>query len=308
MNESSQMRHSRSLQESRFGPLTTRFPLRRKTVSSVLRGIFHGLIAPWCSHRTFAVADYQVMVPARSLFARQLAKYRAYEPVNSNWLISTVECRPQDLYVDVGANFGWYSMLLARVAPRASIVAIEPGHENFTLLQRNIERNRFVNIVAINRGAGAQPMQSTLFAHEQDNPGAHSIRQTAQATAGEVIRIEPLDRLLEAHPGRIGLLKIDVEGYEMDVLLGAKETLERTDQILLEYSPDFLSECGHHPLELLDNLQRAGFHPHRVSATGLEPVARDRLVHRDPTLAQGHRWQVDLVFVRDGAGLTSVVR
>ncbi len=276
--------------------------MRRKTVSSVLRGIAHGLIAPWCSHRTFTVADYQVTVPARSLFARQLAKYRAYEPVNSNWVISTAQDKAQILYVDVGSNFGWYSMLLARLAPQATIVAIEPGRENYELLRQNIRRNRFANIVAINQGAGARSMQSALFVHEQDNPGAHSIRQTGRLGDGEPVSIEPLDHLLQAYPGRIGLLKIDVEGYEMDVLLGAAQTLARTDRILLEYSPDFLAECGHEPMDLLNTLQRAGFQPHRVAATGLEPVSLEQLQARDPTLAQGHRWQVDLVFVRERPG------
>lgn len=266
---------------------------------SVLRGIAHGLVAPFLSHSSFRVAGYEVTVPARSLFARQLAKYRAYEPVNSNWLVSRFSQHPHGLFVDVGANFGWYSLLTARLSKEARVVALEPGRENYKLLLRNIERNAFRNILALNVGAGSQSSTAALFAHEQDNPGAHSIRPSSAGLSEEDIRIEPLDAVLEPHAGPVRLLKIDVEGYEIEVLRGAALTLKRTEAVLLEYSPAFLRECGHEPTELLNILGEEGFNPHLVSPAGLDRVALERLKQCDPALASGHRWQVDLVFVRD---------
>jgi len=278
--------------------MTFTFPLRHKTPSSILRGIGHGLVSPFTSLSTFAVADYQVTVPSRSLFARQLAKYRAYEPLNSNWLVSQFLDANAGLFVDVGANFGWYSLLSARLAPKATIIALEPSHENFSLLNRNISSNCFTNIVAINKGAGAESMDASLYTHERDNPGAHSVRKSADGLAKETISIEPLDKILQPYPGRVQLLKIDVEGYEVEALIGAKKTLRRTNNILLEYSPEFLRDCGHEPSQLLDLLMGAGFTPNLVRQSGLEPVAFNRLRDCDPSLAHGNRWQVDLVFTR----------
>lgn len=279
-------------------PLVRGFPLRRKTLPSIARGVAHGLIAPWCDHRSFPVLDYAVAVPARSLFARQLAKYRAYEPVNSNWLISHLRGTSHRLFVDVGANFGWYAMLLARITPQAQVVAIEPAQENFALLNLNLQRNGFSNVLTLQKGAGSQSTRAALYAHEADNPGAHSIRAAGEGISGEGILIEPLDAMLAEHGGSIGLLKIDVEGYEIDALLGARDTLARTQTILLEYSPDFLSDCGHEPSRLLDMLQEAGFRAHLIGTSGLQQVSLDRLRARDPALAGGHRWQVDLAFTR----------
>ena len=274
-----------------------KFPLRQRTTASVLRGLSHALISPFTARRTFAVADYQVTVPARSLFARQLAKYQAYEPVNSNWIISNFRGTNGGLFVDVGANFGWYSMLTAKLAPAATIIALEPSRENYALLKQNIAQNHLTNVVALNKGAGATATEVSLYTHESDNPGAHSIRKSDDG-AGETISIEPLDKLLAPHPGPINFMKIDVEGYEIDALLGAAETLKRTDCIMLEYTPSFLKECGHEPTRLLEILQSHGFQPHLIRTSGLEPVALSRLEQRDPTLASDHRWQVDLIFKR----------
>ena len=278
--------------------MNPKFPLRRKTPSSILRGIGHGIIAPFANFSTFAIADYKVTVPSNSLFARQLAKYRAYEPVNSNWLASRFQDLSGGLFVDVGANFGWYSLLSARLAPKSTVIALEPSRENFALLKRNIANNRFDNIFAINKGAGAEAIAASLYRHEHDNPGAHSIRKSADGQAGETISIEPLDKILMPYPGDVHLLKIDVEGYEIDALLGATETLRRTRFVLLEYSPGFIRECGREPSQLLDLLMSAGFVPNLVRAGGLEPISFTRLRDCDPSLAQGNRWQVDLVFTR----------
>ena len=266
---------------------------------SVLRGIAHGLIAPFVSHRSFHVAGYQVTVPARSLFARQLAKYQAYEPVNSNWLVSRFADKPCGLFIDVGANFGWYSLLMARLSAEAQVVALEPSRENYDLLLRNIESNTLENIVALNVGAGSSSSTAALFVHERNNPGAHSIRPSSAGLSEEAIAIESLDALLEPYTGPVRLLKIDVEGYEVEVLRGATKTLQRTEAVLLEYSPTFLKECGHNPDELLEILGEQGFNPYLVRSAGLEPVNPDRLRQCDPALASGHRWQVDLVFVRN---------
>lgn len=280
--------------------VTTRFkfPLRRRTPATILRGIGHALIAPLFSKRTFAVADYQVTVHARSLFARQLAKYQAYEPLNSNWLISQFGGVDNGLFVDVGANFGWYALLSARLAPKATVIALEPSRENFMLLRQNIENNRFANIVAINKGAGADSINVPLYEHEQGNPGAHSIRKSATDLSQETISLEPLDVILAPYAGQINLLKIDVEGYEIEALMGATKTLKRTNNILLEYSPSFLRESGHDPAQLLQILKKNGFTPHLVGAAGIERVDPQRLAQCDPTLSHGKTWQVDLVFTR----------
>jgi len=275
-----------------------RFPLRRRTPDTVFRGIGHALIAPFVSQRTFAIADYRVTVHARSLFARQLAKYQAYEPLNSNWMIEQFAGVESGLFVDVGANFGWYSMLSARLAPKATIIALEPSRENFALLKQNIANNRFVQIVAINKGAGADSIQASLYEHEQGNPGAHSIRKSAAELSEETISLEPLDTLLAPYDGPVHLLKIDVEGYEIEALMGATETLKRTNNILLEYSPSFLRESGHDPAQLLQLLKANGFIPHLVGEMGIEPVDPQRLEQCDPTLSHGKNWQVDLVFTR----------
>lgn len=248
---------------------------------------------------TFAVADYQVTVPARSLFARQLAKYRAYEPTNSNWLVSWLAGTREGLVVDVGANFGWYTLLSARLAPMSTVVAIEPDSENHRLLRHNIDGAGFGRMVAVQKGVGEETSRIRLYRHERSNPGANSVRPSQAAdTSFEEIEVEPLDRILEPFAGPIHFLKIDVEGYEVQALRGAAQTLRRTRALLLEYSPSFLEACGSQPAELLEILASAGLRPHRLIGGAVQPVDPMLLAARDKSLCDRSRWQVDLVFMR----------
>jgi FkbM family methyltransferase len=136
--------------------------------------------------------------------------------------------RPGDLFVDVGANVGTYTVL-ASAAIGADTIAFEPNPETFPDLQRNIEANRIASRVqAVPAGAGAKPAVLKFRA---------SGTQTRVATGdtGEDALFEsPIVTLDEVLKDRTPtLIKIDVEGFESDVLTGAQQVLQQPELLAL---------------------------------------------------------------------------
>lgn len=279
------------------------FPPRRRSLGTTLRGLKFWLQRKYGKAEFASLAlpnlSLRVQVGARTLFARQITKYGSYETDNTNWLLSCFGADRGGLFVDVGANFGWYSMVFSKCAGRnGKVIAIEPDSKNFELLARNIRDNGLSNLVALNVGVGAERTQATLSALDASNPGAHSVRPVAAALESTLIEIHRLDELLSDHPGAIEVLKVDIEGYEIEALQGATETLGRTRRVLIEYSPRFLRACGHEPQELLELLRSHGFRPNLVERGALKQTTFSDVLMSVEDMAPSGRWQVDLVLTR----------
>jgi FkbM family methyltransferase len=148
---------------------------------------------------------------------------------------------PTACVVDVGANLGIFSVWASRyLAPTGRIVALEPHPGAHRLLRRNLS---LVHCLAesLNVACGATEQQLPLYF----SPGRLTVA-TLEASAGQGLErvdvpVRRLDDVLaEVGVERIGLLKIDVEGWEPQVLDGAAESLRRTDRVVLEVGRDKL--------------------------------------------------------------------
>jgi FkbM family methyltransferase len=278
-------------------------PAKRRSAGSLSRALWHAIQVKVLGRRdsVFRVPgiDLEVAVDATSLFARQLAKYRVYEPSLSQWVLDRCDHQAGGLFVDVGANFGWYSLLFAHCAgPSGTVVAIEPEPHNLALLRANLDRNRVRNVRIASHAVGEARSVGSLALMDPLNPGAHSLRPTDGPCQTVAIEIHPLDAVLEACPGAIDLLKLDIEGYEIDALRGARNTLQRAQCVMLEYSPRFLRACGRDPDELFALLAAAGLQPHQLAGRRLVPVARDELKQQERQTEPRRLWQADLIFTR----------
>jgi FkbM family methyltransferase len=127
--------------------------------------------------------------------------------------------RPEDRFVDVGANVGSYTILASGVC-RASTVAFEPDPQTASFLRRNIEINHLGEKAAVYEMALGRASGEVDFTFGKD-----TTNQVAQAQGPQTRRV-PIGRLddVVAAPGA-AVLKIDVEGYEEHVLAGAEATL-----------------------------------------------------------------------------------
>jgi FkbM family methyltransferase len=168
-------------------------------------------------------------------------------------------------FVDVGANVGFYTALAAEaVGRRGTFIAFEPSEYAFPRLRRMIASNSLNQVRALKCGLGEAPGTTILYGGvETDSFNNHTATMVPHDNPNRnMVEIETLDRMalrLKLH--RIDFLKIDVDGYEAQVLRGAGELLRnrRISNILLECSDYWLSKMKTTTTELLDQLTCAGF-------------------------------------------------
>lgn len=175
--------------------------------------------------------------------------------------------------LDVGANVGNWAHAWLAAYPATRVVCVEPSAINARALGNRYSREPRVEIVraAIGRHEG----QALLAA-----PCAGSARATLfpDVTGGmivsEEVRLMTIDRLcLELGLDSVDVLKLDVEGAELDALLGAQKTLTRTQVVQFEYGePDLHSRVWFR--DLWDLLIESGFEIQRLTPRGLRRIDR----------------------------------
>ena len=219
--------------------------------------------------------------PARDVITRHIYRFGAHEPVITRYVIEQVRLADDDVALDIGANIGWYSVLLSRLsAPGARIYAFEPDVETFVLLQRNLHCNGATNVTAINCALGAEAGVGQLRRYKNSNNGRHSL---LGGTAGRdmlSVRIETLAAFWQEHQlasRPLRFMKVDVEGFEYFVLRGAGELLARCACLILEYSPEGLQCAGLDPAQLTGLLRATGLTLQVFTANGLMPISVDAL-------------------------------
>jgi FkbM family methyltransferase len=144
--------------------------------------------------------------------------------------------RPGDAFWDIGAHVGFFSLLGARmVGPAGHVLALEPVPANIRLLRRSLQLNDVRNVRVEAAAVAAQSGTAHMSPHRR---GA-MWRLTREPDEAElVVPCRTLDGLAANGPGP-AVVKIDVEGAELDVLAGAKRLLEglRT-HLLVEFHDD----------------------------------------------------------------------
>jgi len=180
--------------------------------------------------------------------------------------------RPGDLVVDVGANFGFWSVLAAQRGCR--VIAVEPVARTRALLERNVERNGLaaqVQIVA--QALSDAPGSLTIAVPDGESGQASSYPDTESSLERETVATTTLDALLGDR--QIRFLKIDVEGHEWAVLHGASGLLANglIDHVLVEISSVVLTRAGRSVAQVAELLTAHGYEFARfvVANEGLAP-------------------------------------
>ena len=137
-----------------------------------------------------------------------------------------------NVFVDVGAHIGRYSVMMAILNKNGKVIAIEPEPNNIEALKYNIKINNLKNMEVFPFAVGSNEGSIQLFYDKWFSSVASTI-QDFQAKRYILVRCKKLDNLL-AKIKQIDLIKIDIEGFELEALRGAKNVLERTKVIIFE--------------------------------------------------------------------------
>jgi FkbM family methyltransferase len=192
-------------------------------------------------------------------------------------------CGPGTRALDVGANIGFYTLQMARrVGPRGHVYAFEPETGNFGSLERNIGLNGLgERVTCEKRAAAAETGRASLFVNPAHH-GDHRVFAGEGLRPGETVEVVRLDDYFA--PGSvIDLVKIDVQGAELYVLLGMRRLLAENPQctLLLEINAGANMAPGASPEEVLRVLESAGFAVVSVQGaapSGTTPPAPDTLL------------------------------
>jgi FkbM family methyltransferase len=187
--------------------------------------------------------------------------------------------QPGQHVVEVGANVGWYSVLLAsRVTPGGSVTAFEPNPRMVELLRRTLAANGYAAAVRVVPLAVTDGPGRVTLHRLRRQQGSSSIypftRAELAAWDDEASPLEVESTSLDAFFGSDGpppaLVKIDAEGAEPSVLAGMQGLLERAPrlQLVLEFLPATLARAGHDPRVFLTSLVRLGFRLHTITPRG----------------------------------------
>ncbi len=136
--------------------------------------------------------------------------------------------------IDVGANIGVTSAMASRYVKGGRVVAIEPSSKAYECLHKTVSDNSLTNVTALNIAAGSSAGHIG-FVESNFLAGSYVAADAREDSQGlvEVVTLDDICRMQEL--SRVDLVKIDVEGFELDVLQGATQLIEK-------YNPMFLVE------------------------------------------------------------------
>jgi FkbM family methyltransferase len=182
--------------------------------------------------------------------------------------------RPGMTVLDIGAHHGLYTLLASKaVGPSGQVIAFEPSPRERKALCLNVGLNRCKNAVIQELALGNEEGETTLHVVDHLETGCNSLRPPALPGSISLVsvRIISLDRWLAAHHLQsVDFIKLDVEGGELSVLLGAQELLERRPRpvILAEVQDIRTKPWGYRGRDIIDFLSGRGYKWFRVSAQG----------------------------------------
>ena len=189
-------------------------------------------------------------------------------PIDPKALVNELE--HGDVFVDVGANIGYLSLLASRrVGESGRVFAFEPSHREFSRLLANIQINKADNLIVYSLAIGENPGFLALEIEEHHTGLNHLVGISEERSGGHRSRrqltgVLRLDDALPHHDlTAIQLMKIDVEGAEMRVLQGMPELLgsRKIKRLCIEITPDFLVRFGDSRESLFSYLGSFGYRP-----------------------------------------------
>jgi FkbM family methyltransferase len=215
---------------------------------------------------------------------------RPYEPYTTELFKRALF--PGATVLDLGAHFGYFSMIAARrVGSNGRVYAFEPAPPNFAILTRALELNGVRNVDAVQKAVSddALPVPFLLA----DASTAHGIHGELFKTAKQVIQVDcvTIDEFIEKDQA-VHVVKMDIQGHEVQALRGMVQTIARSSQLemFVEWSPGLLRYAGVDPRQPVHMLRDLGFEVCMIDEQNrqLLPIQTDPLSVPDDPLWYGN--------------------
>ena len=174
-------------------------------------------------------------IPNDPGISTELTIFKTHEPINTRILTKLIKNGMTCL--DIGGNIGYYVLLERKlIGDSGKIIAFEPAPLNFQYLKQNIERNNFQNISLFNFACGNEKKNVKFFINKKSN-GSQVYRNESppDPSLGKIITVEMIildDFLEKINSEKIDFIRMDAEGYELNIIYGLLKTLEKHKPII----------------------------------------------------------------------------
>ena len=216
-----------------------------------------------CKTNEVVVNGYKMLLDENDLMHLSLFDY---EPIETEIVKTNV--KKNDIVVDVGANIGYYTLLMAK--NHASVFSYEPEPQNFDLLKKNVILNNFSSNVKLYNKAVSNFNGYSKLVLSDHSTGQHKLEKNRFGTKSIDVEVTKLEL------DKIDFAKIDVEGAELLVLQGMK-TLP--NKMLIEFNSTNLKESGSNYEDFFNFLEK--YTIKEITKKGIVEPDYDRLVKKE---------------------------
>lgn len=186
--------------------------------------------------------------------------FRDFEKLSVKYFIKNI--KSGDCFVDIGASFGFYSILGSKlVGKKGKVFAFEPSLQSLQILKKNTIKLKNIKIV---KKASSNKTEKISFYNTIDFVNSGTVKnppfqnkQAVRETSVDAVRLDDYLKNIK----EINFLKIDVQGDDIKTLLGAKKIIKRskTIKILVEWAPAWMKSAGYKATDLPKTLKSLGF-------------------------------------------------
>ena len=181
--------------------------------------------------------------------------------------------REGDTFLDIGAHCGLFSALASQIiCENGRILAFEPNPDILPFLMANTERDKVdVHAMALSDASG----EATLWQGGSSDTALSSIAYELSNAKHSTVKTQTLDDFLATiDVGQVALAKVDVEGSELKLFRGAKQTLKRKSVLafVVEFTEENMRKSGYSALQLTAQLIEYGYRPYKLATEIAEMI------------------------------------
>jgi FkbM family methyltransferase len=138
-----------------------------------------------------------------------------------------------DVVVDVGANIGLFSLILSDlVGEQGQVYSFEPIPLLQKKLVNNLNLNRIKNVKTFESGIGDKESEIEIYLNPKQSGLSSAVAKPSDNYISQKVKLTTLDNFFSSRKEKVSFIKIDTEGYEPQVLLGAKELISRDKPVI----------------------------------------------------------------------------
>ena len=224
---------------------------RRVLATRIGREMLVNAVSPKILSMTADCGDHLMTFSPHDYIGRKIYRKGHFQRENVERLLSVLRqkslLQPEKVLLELGGNIGTQTVYFALSQAFRHIVTVEPDPRNFKLLKTNIDQNGLSErITAINTAAGESEGTLDFFMH-RDNHGKSSALRQSDRDIEIKVPVKPVTAMLTeagVAPEDIGLIWMDIEGYEPVASRSMQPLLERRVPFYMEFSPVFYGPAG----------------------------------------------------------------